>query len=365
MRGARARSTKQKAHIARYESLKNVEPPKTDSQIELSSLSSRLGKTTIELEHIRKSYNDAVLIKDFSYIFLKNDRIGIVGPNGCGKSTLLKLINGIVPPDSGNITIGQTVKIGYFSQENETLDDTLKVIEYVREGAELIHTPTGTITASQMLERFLFPSNMHYTLIESLSGGEKRRLYLLRILMEAPNVLFLDEPTNDLDIETLTILEDYLDSFAGIVVAVSHDRYFLDRISRRIFAFESNGTIAQYEGGYTDFLKKSGGISSNISDKKENKKKNNSATKNTWKNNTPKKLKFSYKEQREYETIEDDIAVLEKKISSYNKEMTECASNYTRLTELTEQKETAETELLEKMERWEYLEDLAEQIRNR
>lgn len=365
MRGARARSTKQKAHIARYESLKNVEPPKTDSQIELSSLSSRLGKTTIELEHIRKSYNDAVLIKDFSYIFLKNDRIGIVGPNGCGKSTLLKLINGIVPPDSGNITIGQTVKIGYFSQENETLDDTLKVIEYVREGAELIHTPTGTITASQMLERFLFPSNMHYTLIESLSGGEKRRLYLLRILMEAPNVLFLDEPTNDLDIETLTILEDYLDSFAGIVVAVSHDRYFLDRISRRIFAFESNGTIAQFEGGYTDFLKKSGGISSNISDKKENKKKNNSATKNTWKNNTPKKLKFSYKEQREYETIEDDIAVLEKKISSYNKEMTECASNYTRLTELTEQKETAETELLEKMERWEYLEDLAEQIRNR
>lgn len=364
MRGARARSTKQKAHIARYESLKNVEPPKTDSQAELSSLSSRLGKTTIELEHIRKSYNDTVLIKDFSYIFLKNDRIGIVGPNGCGKSTLMKLINGIVPPDSGNITIGQTVKIGYFSQENETLDDTLKVIEYVREGAELIHTPTGTITASQMLERFLFPSNMHYTLIESLSGGEKRRLYLLRILMEAPNVLFLDEPTNDLDIETLTILEDYLDSFAGIVVAVSHDRYFLDRIARRIFAFEGNGTIAQYEGGYTDFLKKSGGISSNISDKKENKKKNNSPAKNTWKNNTPKKLKFSYKEQREYETIEEDIAVLEEKISSYDKEMAECASNYTRLTELTEQKETAETELLEKMERWEYLEDLAEQIRN-
>ena len=276
----------------------------------------------------------------------------------------MKIINGVLKPDSGNLVIGQTVKMGYFSQENEKLDDSLKVIEYVREGAEIIHTPTGTITASQMLERFLFPSNMHYMPIEKLSGGEKRRLYLLRILMEAPNVLFLDEPTNDLDIETLTILEDYLDSFPGIVVAVSHDRYFLDRVARRIFAFEGNGKITQYEGGYTDYLEKSGGMVNTISDKKEKSRNENSASKETWKNNAQKKLKFSYNEQREYETIEADIAALEDKIDSLEKEMAECASSYTKLTELTEEKETLETELMEKMERWEYLEDLAEKIRN-
>lgn len=367
MRGARARSTKQKAHIARYEALHDVTPPKIDENVQMTSVASRLGRTTIELNGICKSYDDRTLIRDFSYIFLKNDRIGIIGPNGCGKSTLMKLINGIETPDSGMITIGQTVKIGYFSQENEYLDPSLKLIEYVREGAEVIHTPTGTISASQMLERFLFPSNMHYALIEKLSGGEKRRLYLLRILMEAPNVLFLDEPTNDLDIETLTILEDYLDHFAGIVVTVSHDRYFLDRIVRRIFAFEENGTITQYEGGYSDYLKKSGdklSEMSTISDKKESSRNPDSTSKDTWKKNAPKKLKFSYKEQRDYETIEEDIQKLEEKITSLEKEMEESASNYSRLTELNEEKENAEMALLEKMERWEYLEDLAAQIEN-
>ena len=367
MRGARARSTKQKAHIARYEALRDVTPPKTEENVQMTSVASRLGRTTIELNGICKSYDDRTLIRDFSYIFLKNDRIGIIGPNGCGKSTLMKLINGLETPDSGTITIGQTVKIGYFSQENEFLDPSLKLIEYVREGAEVIHTPTGTISASQMLERFLFPSNMHYALIEKLSGGEKRRLYLLRILMEAPNVLFLDEPTNDLDIETLTILEDYLDHFAGIVVTVSHDRYFLDRVVRRIFAFEENGTITQYEGGYTDYLKKSGdklSEMSTISDKKESSRNPDSGSRETWKKNAPKKLKFSYKEQREYETIEEDIQNLEEKISSLEKEMEESASNYSRLTELNEEKENAEMALLEKMERWEYLEDLAARIEN-
>ena len=367
MRGARARSTKQKAHIARYEALRDVTPPKIDENVQMTSVASRLGRTTIELNGICKSYDDRTLIRDFSYIFLKNDRIGIIGPNGCGKSTLMKLINGIETPDSGTITIGQTVKIGYFSQENEYLDPSLKLIEYVREGAEVIHTPTGTISASQMLERFLFPSNMHYALIEKLSGGEKRRLYLLRILMEAPNVLFLDEPTNDLDIETLTILEDYLDHFAGIVVTVSHDRYFLDRVVRRIFAFEENGTITQYEGGYSDYLKKSGNKlseMSTISDKQESSRNPDSTSKDTWKKNAPKKLKFSYKEQRDYETIEEDIQKLEEKITSLEKEMEESASNYSRLTELNEEKENAEMALLEKMERWEYLEDLAAQIEN-
>lgn len=367
MRGARARSTKQKAHIARYEALRDVTPPKTEENVQMTSVASRLGRTTIELNGICKSYDDRTLIRDFSYIFLKNDRIGIIGPNGCGKSTLMKLINGLETPDSGTITIGQTVKIGYFSQENEFLDPSLKLIEYVREGAEVIHTPTGMISASQMLERFLFPSNMHYALIEKLSGGEKRRLYLLRILMEAPNVLFLDEPTNDLDIETLTILEDYLDHFAGIVVTVSHDRYFLDRVVRRIFAFEENGTIARYEGGYTDYLKKSGdklSEMSTISDKKENSRNPDSGSRETWKKNAPKKLKFSYKEQREYETIEEDIQNLEERIASLEKEMEESASNYSRLTELNEEKENAEMALLEKMERWEYLEDLAARIEN-
>lgn len=369
MRGARARTTKQKAHIERYENLKDVAPPNRDIEAgfkELSgqigkSLTSRMGNTTIELDRISKSYGNRTLIKDFSYIFLKHDRIGIVGSNGCGKSTLLKMINGIVPPDSGSITIGQTISIGYFSQENEWMDDNMKVIDYVREGAEIVHTSEGTITASQMLERFLFPSNMHHALIGRLSGGEKRRLYLLRLLMTATNVLFLDEPTNDLDIQTLTILEDFLDYYDGIVVAVSHDRYFLDRIARRIFAFEEGGIINQYEGGYTDFLEKSGGLAGSVNEKHDNAKNSASSSIQTWKE-SPKKLKFSFKEQKEYETIEDDISKLETKIAEAEELMAENSSNYGRLMELTETKKELEDELLNKMERWEYLEDLAVKI---
>ncbi|MCR5823593.1 MAG: ABC-F family ATP-binding cassette domain-containing protein [Lachnospiraceae bacterium] len=371
MRGARARSTKQKAHIERYENLKNVEPPKRDIEAgfdELNSqmgktVSSRLGNTTIELEHISKAYGDRVLIKDFSYIFLRNDRIGIIGSNGCGKSTLLKIINGTVAPDSGNVKIGQTVSIGFFSQENESLDENMRVIDYVREGAEVIRTTEGNLTASQMLERFLFPPDMHYALISRLSGGEKRRLCLLRILMTATNVLFLDEPTNDLDIETLTILEDFLDHYTGIVVAVSHDRYFLDRIATRIFAFEEGGIIRQYEGGYTDFLEKSGGLASSVNDKKSNVKNTASESVNTWKE-APKKAKFSYKEQREYETIESEIEALEKKIEEVSLEAEKNTSDYSKLMELNSEKERLEEELLSKMERWEYLEDLAKRIKN-
>ena len=242
-RGARARSTKQKAHIQRYEALRDQKAPETDGRVEMESAASRLGRTTVEISDLSKSYGDKVLLKDFTYIFLKDDRIGIIGPNGAGKSTLMKMIAGWVEPDSGTIEIGQTVRMGYFSQENEEMDETLRVIDYIKNVAEYVKTRDGSISASQMLERFLFPSHMQYTVIGKLSGGERRRLYLLRILMDAPNVILLDEPTNDLDIQTLTILEDYLDSFQGIVVTVSHDRYFLDRVVRRIFAFEGDGGV--------------------------------------------------------------------------------------------------------------------------
>ena len=253
MRGARARSTKQKAHIARFEDLRDRKKIEADQSVEMSSISSRLGKKTIELENICKSYEDRTLIKDFSYIFLPGDYIGIVGPNGCGKSTLLRILTQTIEPDSGSVAMGTTVKIGYFSQENEYMDENQKVLDYIRDTADFIETTEGTITASQMCERFLFTGSMQHQLISKLSGGEKRRLYLLKILMDAPNVLVLDEPTNDLDIKTLTILEDYLSGFQGIVITVSHDRYFLDKIATRIFAFEENGVIRQYEGNYSDY----------------------------------------------------------------------------------------------------------------
>ena len=253
-RGARARSTKQKAHIQRYEALRDQKGPQTDARVELSSVSSRMGRTTIELHDISKAYGDIVCVKDFTYIFLKNDRIGIIGPNGCGKSTLLKMIYGNVEPDAGTIEIGQTIRMGYFSQENEEMDGKMRVIDYVKEVGEYIQTSDGRITASQMLENFLFDGAMQWSPIEKLSGGERRRLFLLRVLMSSPNVLILDEPTNDLDIQTLTILEDYLDRFDGIIIIVSHDRYFLDRTVNRIFSFEGNGVIRQFEGGYSDYL---------------------------------------------------------------------------------------------------------------
>ena len=375
-RGARARSTKQKAHIQRYEALRDQKGPELDQSMELESISSRLGRTTVELDHLCKAYGDKTLIKDFTYIFLKNDRVGIIGPNGSGKSTLMKMIAGWVQPDSGTIEIGQTVKMGYFSQENEAMDESLKVIDYIKNVAEYVQTKDGSVSASMMLERFLFPSSVQYTTIDRLSGGEKRRLYLLRILMDAPNVLLLDEPTNDLDIRTLTILEDYLDSFQGIVITVSHDRYFLDRIVRRIFAFEGNGKITQYEGGFTDYqaavLRKEveaeamaagnpkTGIKSDKS-KDEKSEEDSKSSKKTW-NGGPKKLRFTYQEQKDWDVIESQIEKLEEEIADLDVQMEKAASDFVKLKELMDRKAQAESELDAKMERWMYLNDLAERI---
>ncbi len=365
-RGARARSTKQKAHIQRYEALRDQKGLEFDQTVELDSIASRLGRTTVELEGISKAYGEKVLMTDFTYIFLKNDRIGIIGPNGTGKSTLMKIIAGWLEPDSGTVTVGQTVKMGYFSQESEDMDGSLKVIDYIKNAAEYVKTKDGSISASQMLERFLFPPEVQYTLVEKLSGGEKRRLYLLRILMEAPNVLLLDEPTNDLDIQTLTILEDYLDSFPGIVVTVSHDRYFLDRVVRRIFAFEGQGEVTQYEGGYTDYqaafqAKYPDGLPGQ---EEPGKKAETEVKKNREKPRGERKLKFSYKEQKDWDTIEEDMAALEEKIQALDGQMAEAASNYSKLNALMEEKTEQERLLEEKMERWMYLNDLAEQIEN-
>lgn len=383
MRGARARTTKQKARLERYEELKNRTAPQSDKSVEMSSVSTRLGRTTVELHHIRKAYGEQVLLDDFSYIFLKNDRVAFIGPNGCGKTTLMKIIEGRVLPDAGERIIGQTVKIGYYSQEIETdkkeagiayMDPQMRVIDYIKETAEYIRTEDGIVTAAKMLENFLFEGEDQYGLIGKLSGGEKRRLNLLRVLMEAPNVLILDEPTNDLDITTLTILEDYLDHFQGIVIIVSHDRYFLDRLAGRIFAFE-DGTIRQYEGGYTDYqIRKEFDQSSSAGIGNAGRKDTAAAGKDTGnsgqpadstvneRGHAPRKLRFSYKEQREYETIEAEIAQLEEQLEQLDSDMTEHASSYAKLTELTAQKEETQKLLDEKMERWMYLEDLAQRI---
>lgn len=357
MRGARARSTKQKAHIERFEQLRDRDKPKEAASVEMNSVASRLGKKTVELNEISKSYGDKVLFRDFTYILLKNDRIGIIGKNGCGKSTLLKVINGIITPDSGYVEIGETVKIGYFSQENEEMDPNIKVIDYVKSVAEYITTNEGSITASQMLEKFLFTGAMQYSLIGKLSGGEKRRLYLLYILMGAPNVLILDEPTNDLDIQTLTILEHYLDTFPGIVVTVSHDRYFLDRMVNRIFAFEGDGVVKQYEGGYSDYMLTKG---DDIPEEKKPEKPKEE--KKTYQKDRSSQLKFTYNEQKEYDTIDDDIAKLEADIEKLEADMVSNASNYGKLNELMKEKEEREKQLEVKMERWMYLTELAQKI---
>lgn len=367
-RGARARSTKQKAHIKRYEDLKNQKGIETEDKIELSSIKSRMGKTTIELENICKAYGENVLIKDFSYNFLKGDRVGFVGKNGCGKTTLMKIIDGRIKPDSGIVNIGQTIKIGYYTQEIENDKDAGiaymnpddKVIDYIKNTAEFVRTQEGLVSASVMLERFLFPSSQQYSKIEKLSGGEKRRLNLLRVLMEAPNVLILDEPTNDLDIETMTILEDYLDSFDGIVITVSHDRYFLDRVVRRIFSFEGNGVIKQYEGGYTDYYNKKQEEMEHTKEQEKPASKGRQE-KSAYKSKN-QKLKFSYNEQREYDTIEDDIGKLEEKLEKLDIDMNKNATNSVKLKELMDEKEETEALLMEKMDRWEYLEDLAKKI---
>ncbi len=434
--------------------------------MEIDSVETRMGKKTIELHHISKSFKDKVCIRDFDYIVLKNQRLGIIGPNGCGKSTLLKIIAGLVKPDSGYVEIGETIRdfdyivlknqrlgiigpngcgkstllkiiaglvkpdsgyveigetiqMGYFSQEIEEMNKNQRVIDYIKDVAEYIPTRDGLISAAKLLEQFLFDSSMQYAPIEKLSGGEKKRLYLLKVLAGAPNVLLLDEITNDIDIPTLTILEDYLDSFAGIVIAVSHDRYFLDNIADRIFEFDGNGNLIQYEGGYTDYLeskkkrfgeaqteseKRAVGTSADGENSAEEKasmktwKQNRpaklkfsykeqkeyetidqdiadleatadgensaeeKASMKTWKQNRPAKLKFSYKEQKEYETIDQDIADLEAKIEKLDRDILTNATNSGKLNELTKEKEEAETLLEEKMDRWVYLNDLAEKI---
>ena len=377
-RGARARSTKQKARLERYEEMKNQHGPQSDGQVSMSSITTRMGNTTIEIDGISKSYGGHTFIRDFSYIFLKNDRVGFVGTNGCGKTTLMKLLAGREEPDSGSIKVGQTIRIGYYSQEIETskeagiayMDPKMRVIDYIRETAEFVRTEDGLISASAMLERFLFPPQAQYSLIGKLSGGERRRLNLLRVLI-------LDEPTNDLDISTLTILEDYLDHYQGIVIVVSHDRYFLDRTVNRIFAFEAGGVLRQYEGGYTDYALKAGesaqcnlsvqdGIISSAAGGTEgadtDSEAGGRAAYENYRANRERKLKFSYKEKQEYETIEQDILDLEEKLESLDAEMAANATNSKRLSELAAEREQTEADLEHKMERWEYLEELAEKI---
>ena len=363
-RGARARSTKQKAHIDRIKAMQEIQDIQEEKRVSMSSVASRMGNKTIELSDISKSYGERILIKDYNYIFLKNDRIGIIGPNGCGKTTLLKIINGIVRPDTGTVEMGQTIRVGYFSQENEYMDDSEKVIDYVKEVGEYITTPEGKITASQMLENFLFDGAMQWSRIEKLSGGEKRRLYLLRVLMSSPNVLILDEPTNDLDIQTLTILEDYLDRFDGIIIIVSHDRYFLDRTVNRIFSFEGEGEIHQFEGGYSDYLirKELEAVPEEKVSAGKAEKADKDANKDAWKQHE-KKIRFTYKEQKEFESIDDDIAELEGKIEKLDQEIAQNVTNSSRLNDLLKEKEQAEQELDEKMDRWVYLNDLNEQIK--
>ena len=380
-RGARARSTKQKARLERYEELKNRKTESVSANVELSSVSNRMGRTTIELNHISKSYPGKELIRDFSYIFLKNDRVGFVGRNGCGKTTLMKMITGAVQPDAGDIEIGQTIKIGYYAQECDMPDDK-RVIDYIRDVAEIIDTTEGRVTAARMLEKFLFSGEDQYGLVGKLSGGEKRRLNLCRVLMEAPNVLILDEPTNDLDIATLTILESYLDTFQGIVIAVSHDRYFLDRTMKRIFAFEGNGIIRQYEGNYSDYLlrksveaemlKEADGSGRNAgraekeADKEAASAKNGGAEGATDKKSTwdpgKRKLKFSYKEQKEYETIEQDITDMEQQIADLEASIPNYASDFVKLQEINQKTEELKAALEEKMDRWMYLEELAAKV---
>ena len=363
-RGARARSTKQKAHIDRIKAMQEIQDIQEEKRVSMSSVASRMGNKTIELSDISKSYGERILIKDYNYIFLKNDRIGIIGPNGCGKTTLLKIINGIVRPDTGTVEMGQTIRVGYFSQENEYMDDSEKVIDYVKEVGEYITTPEGKITASQMLENFLFDGAMQWSRIEKLSGGEKRRLYLLRVLMSSPNVLILDEPTNDLDIQTLTILEDYLDRFDGIIIIVSHDRYFLDRTVNRIFSFEGEGEIHQFEGGYSDYLirKELEAVPEEKVSAGKAEKADKDANKDAWKQHE-KKIRFTYKEQKEFESIDDDIAELEGKIEKLDQEIAQNVTNSARLNDLLKEKEQAEQALDEKMDRWVYLNDLNEQIK--
>lgn len=356
-RGAQARTTKAKARIDRFHELEQGKLVIDESTIEMSSVASRLGKKVIELKNVTKSYDDKALIKDFTYTVLRNDRLGILGENGSGKSTMLKMLCGELEPDSGTVEIGETVKIGYFSQENEHMDKSRRLIEYVCDIAHNVRTNDGYISASQMLERFLFPPHMHSIPVGRLSGGEQRRLYLLGILMGAPNVLLLDEPTNDLDIETLCILENYLDTFAGAVIAVSHDRHFIDRIAKHCFVYEGDGRIGHYFGGYTDWAETRKAL-----DEEKAAKSQTTKVSQATRGEKQKKLKFSFKEQKEFETIDDDIVALEEKIAETDDQINSAGSDYGKLQKLTEERDQLQAALDEKMERWVYLNDLAEQI---
>ncbi len=360
-RGARARSTKAKGRIQEFEKLKDQLGTDIEEKLELSSVSSRLGKKTIEINKISKSYEDKVIVNNFEFIVLRDARIGIVGRNGAGKSTLLNILAGRIQPDSGYVDIGSTVKLGYFSQEADDVDTSQRVIDYIKSIAEIVETREGKITATQMLERFLFTADVQYNSILRLSGGERRRLFLLSILMRAPNILLLDEPTNDLDIETLTILEDYLESFDGAVITVSHDRYFLDKVVNTILELPGDGSeVKEYNGGYSDYMAaKISEERNNSDDKKDEKKEIVEVREKT------KKLKFSFKEEKEYATIDEDIATLEVKISYLENQLEKHATDYSKLQELMEEKQAAEEQLEEKMNRWIYLNDLAEQIENK
>ncbi|XZH04920.1 ABC-F family ATP-binding cassette domain-containing protein [Clostridium perfringens] len=362
-RGAKARTTKQKARLQRFDELVNQEGFIENENIEISVMGTRLGKKIIEIEHLNKSFGDKKIVDDFNYIVLRSDRIGIVGPNGIGKSTLMGMIEGKVAPDSGEIIKGETVKIACFSQEDTHMHPEMRAIDYIKEAGEYLQTATGErITASQMCEKFLFDGTLQWTMIGMLSGGERRRLHLLRVLMEAPNVLLLDEPTNDLDIETLNRLEDYLDDFGGVVITVSHDRYFLDRICNKIFSYKGNGKIDIYTGNYGDYLLSKEEEVVNNKEKEvavDKNKKEPSVDKNK---NKGKVLKFSFKEQREFETIDEEIMTLEEKIEELDSLMAKHASEYGRLQELMEEKSKVEEELAFKYERWEYLNELAAQI---
>ena len=357
MQGPTARGTKSRERLERYEALKHQSGPTERAGLELSSVASRLGKKTVELRGVSKSFEGRQVLRDFDCMLLRDDRIGIVGVNGSGKSTLLNLIAGCLSPDQGEVIVGETVKIGYFSQENPPMDGETRVIDYVKEIGERIETVDGVITASQLLEQFLFPADVQWSPIDKLSGGEKRRLFLLSILASAPNILLLDEPTNDLDIETLTILEDYLETFPGAVVAVSHDRYFLDKVARRIFVVEGDGRVTPYAGGYTDYL-------AALAERRraEKKAEKPAPKKEESRPSAPKKLKFSYKEQREYETIDADIAALEEQLADNQAQQSACGSDYVALQRLQEEQSQLESALEEKMERWVYLNDLAERI---